>query len=188
MAITLTPFSKAFLTLSVGGSLIMLGGPAMQKKLLALPQLQVVDKVNPNQTTIRKASEIHLIREDASGHAATSSSDLDAATTNRLFSGTPAKTGVTTTPDAAPKAIDYFGQLVSGGHIRVDAITDNGAIINGEFVPVGGFIDEFEYPAPGQDENNPKKTLRPRLASVAAGSIVVNESIAPHRSLKISVD
>lgn len=179
----ISPGAKAFLILTVGVATIFLASANAEKFILKNPKMQILDQAGQNTTSPPKASEIHMIKEDGSGLDKPKEILLTAEKTNSVFSFSPSARS-----DVAPAAIDYFDKLTSGGYLRADALTDNGAIINGKYVAVGSEIDSMDYPAPGANPDAPAKTLKPKLSKVSASSLTVTEPIAPYRSHTFKFD
>lgn len=178
--------AQALLILSIGTAIIIGGGNTLQKWLLAQPHLQITQHYTTEQSKNTKVGAIHIIREANTTTSASlqqqQTATIPASLADQLF-GTPAQQH-TNTPDAPapPPITDYFQQLTTSNHLRLDAITSNGAIISGKFIEQGQPITQFAYPAPGTDLNTPEKTIAPKLTKITNDSITITEPIAPHRN------
>lgn len=195
-SLTLSPAAQALTVLIVGLAGMHMGGGALKTTILARPDLQVLQR-DPPQTTAAAANKIHVIEElgttappsPTSGAASPLPDDIP----NTLFASTSRIAIVTPNPgtpnaEAANIPSDYFAKLIAGEHLKLDALTHNGAIINGRYIPIGGTIDEYAYPATGTDVGNPSKYLTPRLTSISANVAVVTEPVSPHRTLKLTLN
>lgn len=183
-SLNLTPSAQALLILAVCTTAIHFGGGALKQKVLQRPSLQVLQRDPPAQQSTAKMGAINVIQEIGIVTKATSTlGPINPDLPNKLFgsAGTPDKAHRVTLP-----ASDYFSQLAE--HLHIDAITHNGVIINKEFIPLGGTIDAFAYPAPGVDEINPEKLIAPRLVTTSNSSATIREPVPPHRTLNIVLD
>ncbi len=196
--LTVSIAAQSLIVLIVGLAALHLGGGALKKTILSRPDLQVLQRDPPAQTVaVTATSKIHVIEEHGTATLPSptraAASPLPADLQNRLFASTSLGTREGSKPgepnvEAANAPSDYFALLITGEHLRLDALTHNGAIINGHYIPRGGTIDDYAYPAPGTDADNPAKYLTPRLTVISGDTAIVTEPVPPHRKLKLTLN
>lgn len=80
----------------------------------------------------------------------------------------------------APVAPDYFKALQDNQLIKLSAISDNGAIIDGVFMPYGATIDKYAYPSK-------KGTTAPRLQRGTTPKTITIQETPGRRSYLITL-
>lgn len=184
---TINRTTQALLILSIGVASIIFGGNILKKWLLAQPTLQVLQHDTTEQSANTNVGAIYIIKETTKTASKNQNTEIPIDLPDQLFATPTAPTNSNTTaPDtntieSAP-ITDYFQQLATGNHLRLDAVTNNGAIINGKFIEQGQPITQFAYPAPGADENTTTKLLAAHITKIDRESITISEPIAPHRT------
>lgn len=181
--LVLTPTSQALLILAVCAAAIHFGGNKLKQLALAHPSFQVLQRDPPVQAMLTQTGAINVIQEDgAHSQKSAALKTIPASIPNNLF-GMGQKDQ---SPDSAgqSEAIDYFTQL--SNHVRLDAIAQNGAVINGKFIHIGESLDTFAYPAPGENPTAPEKLIAPKLVTVTINTVLLREPISPYRSLTLN--
>jgi hypothetical protein len=182
--INISPAAQALFILAVGTASIIFGGAVLKKSMVTSPSFQVLQPEITGESVAGKTGVIHMIKEEGKGIAETHIVDLSPNIANQVFANTHSKT---TNSEVAP-AVDYFTQLTTGEHLRLDAVTHNGAVINGKFVGQGESIEAYAYPAPGENENSPSKMIAPRLIKVSAAGATIREPVSPHRIITLKLN
>lgn len=169
--LTLSPSSQAMLILAICGALIHFGSESAKRSALMNPRLQVLHR-DPPAPLPPRAGAINIIQEAAISTSPPTST-LSADLPNKLFLGTsndkPAEAKV-------ERPIDHFTERMN--NLRLDAITDNGIVIDGSFVAVGEAIHALAYPG----------ASAPKLLAVSNGTASIREAAHPYRTRQLKAE
>lgn len=186
--LNMSPNAKAILILAIAAAAIQFGSHAIQKKVLSRPEFQVLQRSFHEQTQMAAATNIPIIQKDTKPK--TSSPAFDNSLPDRVFAFIPPSEIKSPPPKPIePPPIDYFNLLIAGNHLRIDAVMDNGAIINGKFIAINSPITQYAYPA---NSKNKTKTGAPKMIAPILSetdldklTITIREPVKPYRRMAL---